>query len=250
MDKYIFVLLRHGQSQWNLENRFTGWTDVPLTKKGEEEAVKAGEKMLESGLKFDLVYTNMLKRAIKTTWLALEQMDLMWLPIIKTWRLNERHYGALQGLNKSEMAAKYGENQVYLWRRSFDIVPPQVEITDLNYPGNDVRYQNLSVNELPKGESLKLTIDRVLSYWIEEIAPKIKEGKKILISASGNSLRALVKIIDKSISNESITEFNIPTGIPLIYELDENLEAASHRFLASDEELEAAINEIKNQGKK
>jgi len=247
---YTIVLLRHGQSQWNLENRFTGWTDVPLTERGKEEAKRSGQKLEENEFTFDCVFTNFLKRAIKTTWLVLEEMDLMWIPVYKAWQLNERHYGALQGLNKSEMAAKYGEEQVHIWRRSFDTLPPLVEITSEYYPGNDPRYQDLNPEQLPKGESLKTTIDRVFPYWQEKIVPEIKTGKKMLVSASGNSLRALVKIIDDAITNEAITEFTIPTGFPLVYELDENLKAISSKFLGTDEEIQAAIEEVKNQGKK
>jgi len=243
------VLLRHGQSQWNLENRFTGWTDVPLTQRGEQEARRSGQRLKENGFSFNCVFTNYLKRAIKTTWLVLEEMDLMWIPVYPVWQLNERHYGALQGLNKAEMAAKYGEEQVHLWRRSFDTLPPLVETTSEYYPGNDSKYKNLSTEQLPRGESLKVTIDRVLPYWQEKIVPVIKSGNKVLVSASGNSLRALVKIIDESLSNEEITDFTIPTGFPLVYELDENLKATGSRFLGTDEELKAAIDEVKNQGK-
>jgi 2,3-bisphosphoglycerate-dependent phosphoglycerate mutase len=250
LEKFTLVLLRHGQSQWNLENRFTGWVDVPLSPRGEEEAKRAANQLLDKGYNFDLVYTSFLKRAIKTTNIVLEAMDLLWLPTFKTWRLNERHYGALQGLNKSEMAVKYGEEQVHIWRRSFDVLPPQLETTDPMYPGNDKRYQDLKPEDLPKGESLKTTIDRVLPYWQETIAPQVKLGKKILISASGNSLRAVVKIIDNSISNEAITDFTIPTGLPLVYELDEELKPLKYFYLASDAELQEAIDEVKNQGKK
>ena len=247
---FTLVLLRHGQSQWNLENRFTGWTDVPLTERGEQEARRCGQRLKENGFSFDCVFTNFLKRAIKTTWLVLEEMNLMYVPVYPAWQLNERHYGALQGLNKSEMAEKYGEEQVHLWRRSFDVLPPLVETTSEYYPGNDPRYQDLKPEQLPRGESLKTTIDRVLPYWQENIVPQIKAGKKILVSASGNSLRALVKIMDDSITNEAITEFTIPTGFPLVYELDENMKATGSRFLGTDEEVKAAIEEVKNQGKK
>jgi len=246
---YTIVLLRHGQSQWNLENRFTGWTDVPLTFRGEEEARRSGKRLKENGFNFDCVFTNYLKRAIKTTWLVLEEMDLMYIPVYPAWQLNERHYGALQGLNKAEMAVKYGEEQVHVWRRSFDVLPPLVETTSEYFPGNDPRYKNISPEQLPRGESLKVTIDRVLPYWQEKIVPEIKSGKKVLVSASGNSLRALVEIIDESVSNEAITDFTIPTGFPLVYELDENMKAISSRFLGTDEELKAAIEEVKNQGK-
>ncbi len=246
---FKLVLLRHGQSQWNLENRFTGWTDVPLTERGLSEARRSGQRLKENGFTFDCVYTNYLKRAIKTSWLVLEEMDLMYIPVYPAWQLNERHYGALQGLNKTEMAAKYGEEQVHIWRRSFDTLPPFVEETSKYYPGNDPRYQDLLPEQLPKGESLKVTIERVLPYWQNEIVPSIKAGKKVLVSASGNSLRALVKIMDASITEEVITDFTIPTGFPLVYELDDEIKAISSHFLGSDEELKAAIDEVKNQGK-
>lgn len=246
---YTLVFLRHGQSQWNLENRFTGWVDVPLTQRGIDEAIRAGARLIEAGYNFDIVYTSFLKRAIKSTWLVLEQMDLMWVPVFKTWRLNERHYGALQGLNKSETAAKYGEEQVKIWRRSYDVLPPLVETSDPMYPGNDPRYRVLSPEELPRGESLEVTLKRVLPFWQETIVPQIQQNKRLLVSASNNSLRAIIKQLD-NLSSEQVLELVIPTGIPLIYELDENLQPIRHFYLASDEELQAAIDEVKNQGKK
>src|SRR3989338_8701090 len=215
------VLLRHGQSTWNRENRFTGWTDVPLTELGKEEAKKAGQKLKANGFIFDIVFTNSHKRAIEKTEIALREMGLK-IPMIKAWQLNERHYGALQGLNKSEMAAKHGEEQVNIWRRSYDIRPPELTKDDPRWPGNDPLYKNLDKKELPLAESLKDTIKRVIPYWQKEIVPALKQGKKVLVSASHNSLRALVKYID-NIPDNKIVEFNIPTGIPIVYELDDNL---------------------------
>ena len=241
------VLLRHGQSTWNRENRFTGWTDVPLTELGKEEAKKAGQKLKANGFIFDIVFTNSHKRAIETTEIALREMGLK-IPMIKAWQLNERHYGALQGLNKSEMAAKHGEEQVNIWRRSYDIRPPELTKDDPRWPGNDPLYKNLDKKELPLAESLKDTIKRVIPYWQKEIVPALKQGKKVLVSASGNSLRALVKYIDNMPDNK-IVEFNIPTGIPIVYELDNNLKPVKRYFLASQEELEAAMNAVKAQGK-
>ncbi|NTW48420.1 MAG: 2,3-diphosphoglycerate-dependent phosphoglycerate mutase, partial [Chlorobiales bacterium] len=209
------VLLRHGESVWNKENRFTGWTDVDLSEKGLAEAKKAGQLLKSEGVEFDIAYTSVLKRAIRTLWLALDEMDLLWIPTIKTWRLNERHYGALQGLNKSETAEKFGEEQVLIWRRSYDTPPPVLEKTDARYPANDRRYADLSESELPKTECLKDTVDRFLPYWHEVIAPTIKQGKKVVIAAHGNSLRALVKYLD-NISDEEIVGLNIPTGMPLV----------------------------------
>ncbi|MEJ5203647.1 MAG: 2,3-diphosphoglycerate-dependent phosphoglycerate mutase, partial [Anaerolineales bacterium] len=216
------VLLRHGESEWNKENRFTGWTDVDLSERGIAEAIQAGKTLKEAGYIFDLAYTSVLKRAIRTLWLVLDQMDLMWIPVKNSWRLNERHYGALQGLNKAEMAAKFGEEQVHIWRRSYDVRPPALEKTDERYPGNDPRYKDLSEDELPLTECLKDTVARFLPYWHEEIAPTIRTGKRVLIAAHGNSLRALVKYLD-NVPDDEIVGLNIPTGIPLVYELDENL---------------------------
>lgn len=245
---YKVVLLRHGESVWNKENRFTGWTDVDLSEKGIEEAKSAGRMMKEAGYFFDIAYTSVLKRAIRTLWLALEEMDQMWLPIVNSWRLNERHYGSLQGLNKAEMATKFGEEQVHMWRRSYDVPPPALEITDERYPGKDPRYAMLSKRDLPSSECLKDTVVRFLPFWLETIAPAVKSGKRVLITAHGNSLRALVKYLD-NVPDDEIVGLNIPTGIPLVYELDDQLEPIKHYYLASQEELEKAIAAVKNQGK-
>jgi len=242
------VLLRHGESIWNKENRFTGWTDVDLSEKGIEEAKKAGKVLLELGYDFDIAYTSVLKRAIRTLWLTLDEMDLMWIPVINSWRLNERHYGALQGLNKSEMAEKYGEKQVLIWRRSYDIRPPALEKNDERFPGFDPRYKDLAAEQLPQSECLKDTVERFLPYWHGTIAPTIKSGKKVLITAHGNSLRALVKYLD-NISEKEIVSLNIPTGIPLVYELDKNLRPIKHYYLGNAEEIEKAIKSVANQGK-
>ena len=243
------VLLRHGESEWNKENRFTGWTDVGLSEKGVAEARQAGLILKEKGYQFDCAYTSVLKRAIKTLWLTLEKMDLMWIPVVNSWRLNERHYGALQGLNKKETATRYGEDQVQLWRRGFDIPPPLLETTDPRYPGADARYHNLDPAELPRGESLKDTIDRFIPYWHDEIAPVIRRGRRVLIAAHGNSLRALVKYLD-GISDEDIIGLNIPTGIPLVYELDAELHPITHYYLGDPAQIEAAVQSVANQGKK
>ena len=217
---YKVILLRHGESIWNKENKFTGWTDVDLSDKGRTEAGEAGEVLRSEGYTFDVAYTSVLKRAIRTLWMVQDKLDLMWIPVFRSWRLNERHYGGLQGLNKSEMTEKYGEEQVLIWRRSYDVCPPELEKSDDRFPGNDIRYQSLSDAELPLTESLELTVKRFLPYWKDVIAPDIKAGKKILIVAHGNSLRALVKHLD-NISEAEIVKLNIPTGIPLVYELDE-----------------------------
>lgn len=243
---YTLVLLRHGESTWNQENRFTGWTDVDLSEKGLKEAKQAGKSLKEAGYIFDIAYTSLLKRAIKTLWLTLEEMDLMWIPIENCWRLNERHYGALQGLNKTETAQKYGEEQVHIWRRSFDTPPPTLTTDDPRYPGFDRRYLDLDRTDLPLTESLKDTINRFLPYWESIVAPTIKEGKKVIIAAHGNSLRALVKHLD-NIPEAEITELNIPTGIPLIYELDENLKPIRNFYLGDTAAIEAAALNVKNQ---
>ena len=227
---YKIVLLRHGESQWNLENRFTGWVDVDLSAKGIEEAEKSGRDLKNKDFKFDIVYTSILKRAIKTTNIVLEEMNLMHIPVVKHWRMNERHYGGLTGLNKEETAKKHGKEQVHIWRRSFDTPPPALEETDERHPKHDPKYAFLTKDQLPATESLKLTIQRVLPYWEVEIAPKILEGKQILISAHGNSLRALVKHLD-NIPDNDIPSFEIPTGVPLIYELDENLKPIKRYYL-------------------
>lgn len=220
------VLTRHGESQWNLENRFTGWVDVDITDKGRQEAIKGGKTLKELGLTFDVAYTSYQKRAIKTLNLFLEELDLLWIPVYKSWRLNERHYGALQGLNKAETAEKYGDEQVHIWRRSFDVAPPQVDKNSDMYPGNIDRYKDIPEGEIPTGESLKLTIDRVLPYWESDISKQIKAGKNVLISAHGNSLRALIKYL-LNISDEKILDLNLPTGTPLVFEIDENLNIIS-----------------------
>ena len=220
------VLTRHGESQWNLENRFTGWVDVDITEKGRQEAIKGGQTLKELGLTFDVAYTSYQKRAIKTLNLFLEELDLLWISVYKSWRLNERHYGALQGLNKAETAEKYGDEQVHIWRRSFDVAPPQVDKDSEMYPGNIERYKDIPESEIPTGESLKLTIDRVLPYWESDISKQIKAGKNVLISAHGNSLRALIKYL-LNISDEKILDLNLPTGTPLVFEIDENLNIIS-----------------------
>ncbi|MAE43355.1 2,3-diphosphoglycerate-dependent phosphoglycerate mutase [Candidatus Woesearchaeota archaeon] len=241
------VLLRHGESTWNKENRFTGWTDVDLTEKGVEEAIESGQILKKEGYTFDIVFTSVLIRATKTTDIVLKEMGLS-IPVKKSWRLNERHYGALQGLNKAEMAQKYGEKQVLRWRRSYDIRPPALEETDKRYPGNDPLYKGLDKKDIPSTESLKDTVKRFVPYWKEKIVPALKDGKKVLISASGNSLRALVKHID-NVPNEEIVHFNIPTGVPLVYELDDNLKPIKHYFLGNQKEIEKKMNAVKNQGK-
>ena len=242
------VLLRHGESQWNLENRFTGWVDVDLSRKGVEEAHSAGRTLKDQGFVFDVAFTSVLKRAIRTLWITLDEMDLMWIPVHHSWRLNERHYGALQGLNKAEMAAKYGEQQVQIWRRSYDIQPPALERSHPMFPGNDSRYREMNPKDLPLTECLKDTVARFLPHWHEVIAPAIKSGKRVLIAAHGNSLRALVKYLD-NISDDAITGLNIPTGLPLVYELDANLKPLGHRYLGSEEEVNARMQAVANQGK-
>jgi 2,3-bisphosphoglycerate-dependent phosphoglycerate mutase len=242
------VLLRHGESKWNKENRFTGWTDVDLSEKGIEEARKAGEVLKKEGFIFDVAFTSVLKRAIRTLWIVLDEMDSMWIPVYNSWRLNERHYGALQGLNKSEMAAKYGEEQVLIWRRSYDIRPPALEKSDERYPGNDRRYLELSSKDIPLTECLKDTVARFLPYWHEEIAPTIKSGKRVIISAHGNSLRALVKYLD-NIPDDKIVSLNIPTGLPLVYELNDNLKPIKNYYIGDPEEVRRAMEAVANQGK-
>ena len=242
------VLLRHGESIWNKENRFTGFTDVDLTPKGIDEAIKAGKTLKKEGYTFDLAYTSVLKRGIRTLWLVLDEMDLMWIPVYRHWRLNERHYGALQGLSKKEMAKEVGEEQVLIWRRSYDIPPPALKTSDPRYPGNDRRYKDLKPEEIPLTESLKDTVARFLPYWKETIAPMVKEGKRIIISAHGNSLRALVKYLD-NVSEEEIVELNIPTGIPLVYELDDDLKPIKSYYLGDPEEIEKATQAVADQGK-
>ncbi len=245
---YKVVLLRHGESTWNKENRFTGWTDVDLSEKGLEEAKKAGEVLNTEGYKFDIAYTSVLKRAIRTLWITLDGLDLMWIPVIRNWRLNERHYGALQGLNKAETAEKFGEEQVKIWRRSYDTPPPALELTDDRYPGKDPRYAELKEKELPVTECLKDTVARFVPYWEDTIAPMVKSGKKVLITAHGNSLRALVKYLD-NVGEKEIIELNIPTGIPLVYELDEDLKPIKHYYLGDQEEILKAAAAVAAQGK-
>lgn len=242
------VLLRHGESQWNLENRFTGWTDVGLTERGVREAHEAAKLLQQEGYTFDIAFTSVLKRAIKTLWIVMEDMDSMWIPVYRSWRLNERHYGALQGLNKAETAKKHGEEQVLIWRRSYDVPPPALDPSDPRFPGHDPRYKNVPDDELPRTESLKDTVKRFLPYWHETIAPAIKQGKKVIISAHGNSLRALVKYLD-NISEAEITKLNIPTGIPLIYELDDELKPITHYYLGDPEAVKKAAEAVANQGK-
>lgn len=242
------VLLRHGESTWNRENRFTGWHDVDLSEKGFSEANKAGEVLFNEGFAFDIAFTSVLKRAIRTLWIVLARMDLMWIPIHNSWRLNERHYGALQGLNKAETAAKFGEEQVLVWRRSYSIPPPALEKSDERYPGHDPRYKGLTENELPVTECLKDTVARFLPYWHETIAPVVKSGKQVIIAAHGNSLRALVKYLD-NISDDEIVGLNIPTGIPLVYELSDDLKPIKHQYLGDPDEIAKAMQSVANQGK-
>ncbi len=246
--KHKIVLVRHGESEWNKENRFTGWTDVDLSGKGIEEAKSAGEILKSEGFIFDMAFTSVLKRAIRTLWLTLDELNLMWIPVERAWELNERHYGSLQGLNKAETAAKYGEEQVKIWRRSYDIQPPALEKTDPRFPGNDPRYKGLSESELPVTECLKDTVKRVVPFWKERIVPLIENGKRIIIVAHGNSLRALVKHLDK-IPDEEIVELNIPTGTPLVYELDEKLIPLNHYYLGNAEEIARKAAAVANQAK-
>jgi 2,3-bisphosphoglycerate-dependent phosphoglycerate mutase len=245
---YKITLLRHGESVWNRENRFTGWKDVDLSDAGREEARRAGRLLRENGFGFDVAYTSVLKRAVRTLWIALDEMDLMWIPVHNSWRLNERHYGALQGLNKAETAAKFGEKQVLEWRRSYDIPPPALEPDDARHPRNDPRYAALPASELPLSESLKDTVARFLPYWNETIAPAVKSGKRVLIAAHGNSLRALVKYLDQ-MDEKKIIELNIPTGRPLVYELDAGLKPTRSYYLGDQAELQAAMQAVASQGK-
>ncbi len=242
------VLLRHGESDWNKQNRFTGWKDVDLSEKGVGEAQKAGQVLKEQGFTFDVAFTSLLKRAIRTLWLTLDEMDLMWIPVHRSWRLNERHYGALQGLNKAETALKYGDDQVLVWRRSYDTPPPALEKSNPHYPGNDPRYGDLSEKELPLTECLKDTVARFLPYWHETIAPTIQSGKRVIIAAHGNSLRALVKYLDE-VSEEEIVKLNIPTGMPLVYELDSALKPIKHYYLGDPEQVKKAMAAVAAQGK-
>lgn len=245
---YKVVLVRHGQSTWNLENRFTGWTDVGLTDLGREEAHEAGRLLREGGYRFDIAYTSVLRRAIQTLWIVLEEMNLEWIPVEKAWQLNERHYGSLQGLNKAEMAEKFGEAQVKIWRRSYDVPPPSLELDDERHPRFDPRYASLTPEQLPATESLKITLERVLPYWHSALTPAIKSGNSLIIAAHGNSIRALVKYLD-DISESEITELNIPTGLPLVYELDEELKPIKHYYLGDAEEAARKAAAVANQAK-
>jgi len=242
------VLLRHGESIWNKENLFTGWTDVDLSEQGKAEAKSAGKLLKAKGFSFDVAFTSVLKRAIRTLWIALDELDLMWIPVEHSWRLNERHYGALQGLNKAETAARYGEDQVLLWRRSYDVPPPALIESDSRYPGGDPRYQGLSPSELPVTECLKDTVERFLPYWHQTIVPAIQSGQRPIVTAHGNSLRALVKYLD-DISNQDILGLNIPTGVPLVYELDQKLKPLHHYYLGDSEVIAKATAAVANQGK-
>ena len=242
------VLLRHGESVWNQENRFTGWHDVDLTAKGEEEGRRSGRLLKDEGFAFDVVYTSLLKRAIRTMWLALEELDQTWVPVHREWRLNERHYGALQGLNKAETAAKHGEDQVLIWRRSYDVPPPALDPDDERHPGKDRRYANLPAENLPLSECLKDTVDRFMPLWQDTIAPVVQEGKSVLIVAHGNSLRALVKYLD-GVSEDDIVGLNIPTGMPLVYDLDADLKPLDRRYLGDPEAVAKAMEAVANQGK-
>ena len=245
---YKLVLVRHGQSSWNLENRFTGWTDVGLTDLGREEAHEAGKLLREGGYIFDVAYTSVLRRAIQTLWVVLQEMNLEWIPVTNAWQLNERHYGALQGLNKAETAQKFGEAQVKIWRRSYDVPPPALELDDERHPRFDPRYASLTPDQLPATESLKITLDRVLPYWHSTLSPMIKSGKRVIIGAHGNSIRALVKYLD-NISEADITELNIPTGLPLVYELDDDLKPIKSYYLGDPEEAAKKAAAVANQAK-
>jgi 2,3-bisphosphoglycerate-dependent phosphoglycerate mutase len=242
------VLLRHGESLWNKENRFTGWTDVDLSERGVQEAIASGRLLKQEGFVFDIAYTSVLRRAVKTLWLALEEMDLMWIPVEHSWRLNERHYGALQGLNKAETTAQHGEQMVKLWRRSYDTPPPALEMSDPRWPGRDPRYADMPREAVPLTESLKDTVARFLPFWHDVIAPALRAGRKPIIAAHGNSLRALVKYLD-DVSEAAITELNIPTGVPLMYELDDTLMPLSHRYLGDPDEIARAMAAVAAQGK-
>jgi len=246
---YKIVLLRHGESLWNKENLFTGWTDVDLSERGLSEAHEAGKRLKADGFSFDVAYTSVLKRAVRTLWITLDELDMMYLPVYNDWRLNERHYGALQGLNKAETAAKYGDEQVTLWRRSFDIPPPALEASDPRYAGKDPRYANLLPEQIPLCESLKNTCARTMPFWNDVIVPQIKSGKKIIIAAHGNSLRAIVKEL-KQISDEDIVALNIPTGIPLVFEFDQDLAVLKDYYLADADEVAKATAAVANQAKK
>jgi 2,3-bisphosphoglycerate-dependent phosphoglycerate mutase len=243
------VLIRHGESDWNRENRFTGWTDVDLSQTGLGEAHEGGRVLKAEGYFFDVAHTSVLKRAIHTLWIVLDELDLAWIPVHRTWRLNERHYGALQGLNKAETAEKFGEDQVKVWRRSYDVPPPALDPADPRFPGHDPRYQSLTKAELPLTECLKDTVARFLPYWHETVAPAVRRGERVLIAAHGNSLRALVKYLD-NVSDDEIVGLNIPTGVPLVYELDDDLKPIRHYYLGDQEKIKAAMDAVAAQGKK
>ena len=245
---YKIVLIRHGESTWNKENRFTGWTDVDLSEKGVQEAINAGQQLKKDGFDFDLAYTSVLKRAIKTLNTVLEQMDLLWIPVKKSWTLNERHYGALQGMNKSETAQKYGEDKVKIWRRSYDTPPEPLTLSDERYAGNDKRYKDLNKKDIPLTECLKDTVARVIPFWTSEIVPNLKSGKKIIIAAHGNSLRALIKYLD-NLSESDIVNLNLPTAMPLVYELDDNLKPIKSYYVGNPEAVKKAMEAVANQGK-
>ena len=245
---YTLVLLRHGESTWNKENRFTGWTDVDLSERGRDEALAAGRLLKQEGYLFDVAYTSVLKRAIRTCWIALDELDRLWIPTIRNWRLNERHYGALQGLNKAETAAQHGDAQIKIWRRSYDIPPPPLALDDPRHPATDPRYADLRPEELPRTEALKDTVARFLPYWHGTIAPDVRSGRRVLITAHGNSLRALVKYLD-NITDDDIVELNIPTGIPLVYELDATLAPIRHFYLGDPEAAARAAEAVARQGK-
>jgi len=245
---YKLVLLRHGESIWNKENRFTGWTDVDLSDQGLREAHEAGQLLRQSGFSFDVAFTSVLKRAIRTLWIALDEMDLMWIPVMNSWRLNERHYGALQGLNKAEMASRFGDDQILVWRRSYDVRPPALERTDERWPGRDPRYQGLAAEDVPLTECLKDTVARFVPYWTGTLAPMVQAGKRVIIAAHGNSLRALIKYLDK-VSDDDIVGLNIPTGVPLVYELDSALKPLRHYYLGDQEKIAAAVRAVAAQGK-
>ncbi len=242
------VLLRHGESTWNRENRFTGWTDVDLTERGVAEARRAGRQLREEGLEFDVAYTSVLKRAIRTLWIALDELDQMWIPVHRSWRLNERHYGALQGLNKAETARKYGDQQVLMWRRSYDTPPPALDSSDERFPGGEPRYADLDARDIPLTECLADTVARFLPFWHEAIEPDVRAGKRVIIAAHGNSLRALVKYLDH-VSDQDIVSLNIPTGVPLVYELDDALQPVSSRYLGDADEVQKAMQSVANQAR-
>lgn len=244
----ILVLLRHGESTWNRENRFTGWTDVDLTERGVAQARRAGQQLGEEGLRFDVAHTSVLKRAIRTLWIVLDELDQMWIPVHRSWRLNERHYGALQGLNKAETAREYGDNQVLLWRRSYDTPPPALDSSDERFPGSEPRYAGLDPRDIPLTECLADTVARFLPLWHEVIAPDVRAGKRVIIVAHGNSLRALVKYLD-DVSDQDIVSLNIPTGVPLVYELDDSLKPVSSRYLGDAEEVQEAMQSVADQGR-